>query len=90
MQTKEERSESLIERPCRSNLWLRTRILRLAFVLILPASIYKIGGHCRITTEVQMNVARQGIVEHETICPDFDSLATAQLEKVGNFPGIPD
>lgn len=48
------------------------------------------SGHCRITAEVQMNVARQGIVEHETICADFDSFTTAQPEKVGNFPGIPD
>jgi hypothetical protein len=64
--------------------------LQLAFALILSASIYKIGGHLRITAEVQMNVARQGIVEHETICADFDSFTTAQPEKVGNFPEIPD
>jgi hypothetical protein len=48
------------------------------------------SGHCRITAEVQMNVARQGIAEHETICADLDSFPAAQLEKVGNFPGIPD
>jgi hypothetical protein len=59
-------------------------------VLILPASVNEITGHLRITAEVQMNVARQSIVEHETICPDFDAFTTAQPEKVRNFPGISD
>ncbi len=62
--------------------------LQLAFVLILPAAIHEMSGHLRITAEVQMNIARQGIVEHETICADFDSFTTAQPAKVGNFPGI--